>query len=496
MAERESPPSFTPLPPAAEDREAEDQSDASVKMDIESHPTPGRDLHGGAVSEEQPAGAPTTSSLQEQHIGHNSSPETVSTGFAVDLDDGVSPETTPAADARSQALRSKWNQLSTLADSFIGNLITTGDSRRDALDKRRVALENISSFLKCSQDHTHPPLLELEKSLLVLQDREQKLYKMDETLIGQGDELQTQASKIFGPVANVSFEILDQQGVVVQSSEDDTDESTFMEDDIRLDKTSEAQHYLSKKGDVDLLRESLMELEVERVLIAEDQTLEEEDPGLLDSLESREQELRQQLKLAENDLDQLHDKLPERKVDIPEDQLRPLDERTEPVSDLSLSTRGSVHQEGQETQEPASRPRDSLLQILESVTDENPVRANTLVNAYLYYQLKSSPEEQLAFSRAVQDAVQDGDQPVETDPQCISLDHWFTEEAKSKPSKSRVRGIFSQDSNASHLDYSHLTHGQSEPHMLPAQFLTSDNVRRLDQFLRNKAADEYPNSTR
>ncbi|KIX04529.1 uncharacterized protein Z518_05399 [Rhinocladiella mackenziei CBS 650.93] len=409
-----------------------------------------------------------------------------SSGLALELNDKESHGGVPDSDDRSVSLRRKWYQLNSLMDSFSTNLIFAGDLRRDITETRERALQSIDAFMASSKD---PILQDLWNSLSALQASEQKLKVADEELIHQGYEARAQGSKIFGQSAPESFQILDQQGIIVQSQDSEDDDSALLADDIRCDQTYEAQLYLSKMGDVDLLKESLMEVDAELHLVEKSDILDDHEP----ELRSRQQELLEQLDKAENDLTVLRDNLPERKVDIPEEQLRPPGEEEEAVlgaSDVSERPAQDHNQDPEADSQFLLGPqKGGLLSILEKVTDDDHIKYDTLVNAYLLHQLRVSFKEQEELAKTLREVAQDTNQPVETDPKLLKLDHWFEEERKSKSSKLLTRAFFSDDmSIATHAEPSQLTHGISEPNepRKPHRFHTGDNMQRLNLYSRNQ----------
>jgi len=233
-----------------------------------------------------------------------------------------------------------------------------------------------------------------------LQDSERRLQQDDEKLIPQGDEVLRQGTKIFGPAAESSWEVLEHQGIAIRSPYTETYESMFSADDIRIDQSSEARRYLSKKGDVDLLKESLSELQEEMIIASEDATSQQADLEYFEHLESRQRELESQLEQAEQELSELRDSLPDRKVDIHPEQLRSSDEGEEYPTGIELIQQPSPPSppisldQGRDTR-LLEDERGGLRQILASVTDDGPDRSNALVTAYLA-QLSPPDEEQLS----------------------------------------------------------------------------------------------------
>ncbi|ETI27113.1 hypothetical protein G647_09795 [Cladophialophora carrionii CBS 160.54] len=366
-------------------------------------------------------------------------------------------------------LRNRWSRLANAADSMTGDLILASDRRREAIEKRRVALRAIQEHLETTQD---PSLLHLRDVLSDLQSSEQKLLHQDEDLVPRGDDIVAQGSKIFGVEADTSLEILDAQGIFVPPTATATDPSVLSADDIRLDRTSEARQYLSRKGDVDLLRETLMTLDGEQDLAS---TFPEVAMPA-DQLESRRQQLVLELEQAEADLETLHNNLPDRKVEIPDDQLRSLPTNEDASSQHDRDSAIGGETSGQALRASTGGQQDdqteSLSQILEHATDESHVRPETLVNAYLLYQLRRSPEEREAFLKTVEEKLKSENQAGRADTiNDIPLEYWFDDEKGTKKSKksqiSLTKYIFSQPrSNMTDMgtaEYGPLTHGNSEP---------------------------------
>jgi hypothetical protein len=398
-------------------------------------------------------------------------------------------------------LRNRWSQLANAADTLTGDLISASDRRRGNIEKRNVALRDIEAHLQTMQD---PSLLTLRDLLTELQSSENTLLEQDENLVSRGYEFIAQGSKIFGVAADASLEILDAQGIVLPVTEIVTDPSVFSADDIRLDQTSEARRYLSRKGDVDLLRESLMSLDGEQIIGSS-------SPGEampVDQLESRRQTLLVELQQAEADLETLRNNLPDRKVEIPEDQLR------SPAASIATDTDASSHRDLNsatvgDTPGPALEPRtgpqlhdhtESLSQILDRVTDKSHVGAETLVKAYLLYQLQQSPEARKAFLKTVEEELKTGNQAARVDMiNDIPLEYWFEDEKGTKTSKksqvSLTKYIFSQPrSNVTDVDTAELgqlVQGNSEPvgHREAAQHNTREEVRQHRLLARQKAKD-------
>lgn len=446
-----------------------------------------------------------TSEVQEIRVaGRNQSAESQSTNkertladlFLTLTDEGTRQDTA-VLEPTSNTLDETWRQLSSLVDSYTGNLITAGDARRDVCAKREILLRQLDVF-SASNGGLIPP--DLHGALSNLQEAEQKLQEEDTLLVEQGDQIVEQGTRIFGPATQATLDFLQQQGITVQSLDTRSQGSIVSQNDIRRDETTDARLYLSKKGDVDLLRENLMELEEEQILAAEGVNNNQEEPAILGALESRKRDLMQQLEEAEETLLQLRDKLPDRQVNIPEDQLRPLGEEEMPTTEpANLDPEHEIAQEtmtitdlDENTRLIPSGRQHSLRQILNTVTDDNTIRSNILVNAYLLYQLRLLPEEQETYTEALKRAAQSTNFPLETDLRHLMLGHWFEDVPKSKTkSKPSRRRVFSQEkgSLAVHTTQSlRTTQRQSEPqkvqHRLP--FHSGDEPARRSLSPRNQ----------
>lgn len=399
----------------------------------------------------------------------------------------VPPQSTSDLDARSQELRSRWNLLSASFDSLSGALISAGDLRRSIIEKRQLTLQKIEAFL-ASPEPLDPQAL--RDSILELQNAERNLQEKDVSLVEKGYEVVTQGSKLFGPTADSSLEILDLQALFVQAEDTDSEDSFAPTDDIRLDQNPLAQEFLSKKGDVDLLRESLAELDAERVMISSNEDVPYEEHESLEVIESKRREIMQQLEKAEVDLGQLRDNLPDRDVSIPPDQLRPPGEDDNIPSFQSPAEQTGDEQHGTDAKgdshsAPGHHP-ESLQNILQTATEDETIKPNTLVNAYLLYQLRLSAEEQARFSKVLQDAAPESSQQVEGDLTRLPLEHWFEEEARSSRENNHVQDMLSRSfatATDSHHSYQ-MTHGKSEPksRRRPPQFHTGDDLHRLTLF--------------
>ncbi|KIW88294.1 uncharacterized protein Z519_10861 [Cladophialophora bantiana CBS 173.52] len=359
---------------------------------------------------------------------------------------------------RSLALRSLWNQLNSTFGSLTGGLITATDLRREVIRQRGIALREAESILASAGGDDLRPLRDILLGLLRV---ETQLQEKDENLIQQCSLIRSQGFKIFGPAAESSFKVLEDQGVIVQSEGSDTEESVLSTDDIRLDQTSEARRYLSKKGDVDLLRETLMDLDVEQMMMSE----AGERPNILEDLKSRRNEVLLELGRAEEELARLHDELPERKVSISEEYLRLPSELEHPVAGQSDIEGGKLGDSKLGSQFQSDVQGHGLSQILEGATKDNPVRSKTLVNAYLLYQLQRSPQEQQNFLKTVEETSRKSDKALETDPSNPPLDIWFEEETSKKSRRKNMSSEgFSRGTNADTTANIQKSHGQSEPH--------------------------------
>merc|ERR1711939_505963 len=89
-----------------------------------------------------------TSEVQEIRVaGRNQSAESQSTNkertladlFLTLTDEGTRQDTA-VLEPTSNTLDETWRQLSSLVDSYTGNLITAGDARRDVCAKREILL--------------------------------------------------------------------------------------------------------------------------------------------------------------------------------------------------------------------------------------------------------------------------------------------------------------------------------------------------------------------
>ncbi|OQU99237.1 hypothetical protein CLAIMM_04900 [Cladophialophora immunda] len=318
------------------------------------------------------------------------------------------------ATARFQALLSEWRQLDHNLDSFTGRLITADDLRREAVRRGGIVIGEVEDILASTEGDA---LRRLRDTLLGFNQVQTKLQEVDQKLIQQGDQIGHQAERIFGPTAETSFQVLNDQGVVVQSRESSTEDSILSTDDIRLDQTSEARRYLSKKGDVDALRDILVNLHAERIMLSE----ANEQPDVIEELETRHKEVLAELRRAEEELATLYAELPERNGSISKDQLCPPSEMEQKIasqSDIDHEETGS----GLGSPPQSGIQGNSLSQILESTTNDNSIRSTALVNAYLNYQLQQSPREQQSLSEADEVAEQEGGQAQEKDSNNLHLD--------------------------------------------------------------------------
>ncbi|OAP64080.1 hypothetical protein AYL99_00052 [Fonsecaea erecta] len=310
---------------------------------------------------------------------------------------------TPEATDRSQALRALWNQFDHSVDSFTHRLIRAGDLRREAIRIGETAIGQVDALPASAIDDG---LRGLRDTLQGLKQVETKLQEEDRKLIQQGFQIVRQGSKIFGPAAETSFQVLNDQGVVMQSRRSATEESIISADDIRLDQTPEARRYLSKQGDVELLEELLINLAAERAMLID----ANEPPSVIQELDTRYKELSDKLNQAEEVLARLYDDLPERRVSIPQEQL--IEQHSTSRSDIDPEETGSAS----ESQSQRELPGNSLSQILASTTNDHPDPSTTLVKAYLNYQSQQSARGQQDLSEAAEDARAEGCQAQERDP--------------------------------------------------------------------------------
>ncbi|KIX93188.1 uncharacterized protein Z520_11042 [Fonsecaea multimorphosa CBS 102226] len=315
---------------------------------------------------------------------------------------------------RSKALHSQWNQFNKSVTSFTDGLIRAGDLRREAIRRRENVVGEVEGMLASAGDGA---LRDFRGTLLGLKQIETELQAEDKKLIQQGFQIGRQGSKIFGPAAETSFQILNDQGVVVRSEESVTEDSVLSTDDIRLDQTPEAQRYLSKMGDVDVLQDILINMDAElRMLSETNETLD-----VMEELETRRKEVLNELRLAEEDLAKLYEDLPERRVNISEEQIRPPSETEQQLpsqSNIDYGETGGVLG----SQSRSEIQGNSLSQILQSATNDNSVQSTTKVEVYLDYQSQQSPEERQNSPQAAEDARPGGGQAQEVDSQTAQLD--------------------------------------------------------------------------
>ncbi|KAI1608377.1 hypothetical protein EDD36DRAFT_423280 [Exophiala viscosa] len=463
-----------PLPAKEDDHPISSANQKEDQMDI-----PGDCIREPKYAEEQ--GSTEQKGASEPHAdSFRSSPgsDYMSQRHRIGEPSDISREANPGH-ANSQIfndslspIQKTWGELSNLVDSYTGDIITTGDLRRSVSDSRRGALDQLDALLSSNQNQLSQ---KLRNALSDLQEAEEKLMGEDEKLIEQGDQVLRKGSRIFGPAAPSSFRLLEEQGIVLRSQTTEAETSLISADDIRLDRTSEAQLYLSKKADVDLLRESLMELDEDGISATADPFSTREESELHGYMDSRTIDLRNQLGQAEEDLERLRSKLPDRKVNISEEQLIESEEGGVGLLEgLNPRTEG-IHEVATNSEEtslttPDDR-HDSLQQILDLATEDDPIRSNTLVNAYLLYQFRLFPKEPKSYVEAVRAAAAELNPNLPSDPLILSLEHWFDDEKKpktrsrSKPSKSRKKTPFShhQQSIAMNADQSTVTRRKSEP---------------------------------
>lgn len=238
----------------------------------------------------------------------------------------------------------------------------------------------------------------------------------------------------------------------------------------------DARLFLSKKGDIDLLLESLVDLEEEEFLAADDNGFPTDGLETLEVLQTRKRDLIQRLEEAEEELLSLWEKLPDRQVTIPDDQLQSSIDEEMPSSDVENQEALELQDLDENSEEnkrliPCGQ-RHKFRQILDSVTSDISIRPNVLVNAYLLHQLRLLPEEQVTYAEAIQVAIESTGVPLQTDLKYYMLSDWFEDvprsRSNSKRSKSARRWTSGQNktSLAMHSNQTQVIHGQSEPHML------------------------------
>ncbi|OAG41763.1 hypothetical protein AYO21_03998 [Fonsecaea monophora] len=304
---------------------------------------------------------------------------------------------TPDENDRSHILRSHWNQLNGVVESLTSRLITAHDLRGDSIRKSEAVLAKIESILTTEGDNLLP---ELRESLLGLKQVATEVKEQDLILIQQSYQIVQQGSVIFGPAAATSLQVLDNQGVVVRRRQSSTEES-IPNDDIRLDETPEAQRYLSKKGDVDMLREILINMDVKRMMLFD----ANEEPEVIEDFEVEYKQVLDEMKEAQEELDKLYEELPERRVSISQEQFPEMDQDVTSQSYIDHAETGSASG----SQPRPELPANTLSHLLESTAADNRDESTTLVKAYLDYQLQQLSREELNVSEPAADASQQGD---------------------------------------------------------------------------------------
>lgn len=360
---------------------------------------------------------------------------------------------------RSQLLRSQWYGLDKDMTSFMRTLITTGDLRRQIMHNKEALSNQAQAFLRSSSDPIAQEILEERIRLHELEDR---LQNQDENLVAQADAIIEQASRIFGAEADGSFRILDEQGVAVQSHRTSTDDSVFDPDDIRKDQGSEVLQYLSKKRDVDQLKEELLELEAERGMLLS-AAGESKD---IQYLESRVEEVLRELSQAEEDLTALHDKLPERKVVIPQDQLLEASEQLETPSTQNKQNKENLETEGEKLTEQSplgaeAQAVSSFSRILDDATQDDADGSEPFVKAYLFHQRRQAQEE---YAKAAEQAKKDGGPSVDVYLEEQSIRRWFDEE---RPTRSGARNTAFSQGYSNKTDIHTAAHIQDSPRSEP-----------------------------
>lgn len=396
------------------------------------------------------------------------------------------PQRVLEAAGPSQEVRKRWNGLAASVDSFVSDLVSAGDLRRLASEQKRAALQKLDDVLPLTEN---PALQDLRSSLSELLDTEEKLQESDDSLVVQGDSIRAQGTRIFGPAAQSSFEVLSKDSGFLDIQEDTETEGSVAFSDDGLGQTLEGKQYLSKKGDVDLLRETLINIAGELGMIIGREKLLADDVDSVEALRVQRQEVTDQLQKAEEELDDLRDKLPDREVDIRSEQLRsPTEEREEisfypdlPEQDAEAASRllPGLH-----------RPR--LDRILENATQTKgePVKPKILAEAYLLYQLRWLPEEQEHFLKILNQVMQEADQSLEATPSLLPLHPWFEKNPASRSSRTQTGDLISQaHSNATDSHQSLLTPLSAPREAQQLQFDTGDDARRLSLFAEYQKLD-------
>ena len=192
------------------------------------------------------------------------------------------------------------------------------------------------------------------------------------------------------------------------SVEEDPTESVVSSQNIRRNQSAEAQRYLSQQGDVDILREQLMDLRVYQSQSLAEQA-DRRDAGLdpdeeldafLDGFEQQHEVLVQRVREAEERLAEYLDAL-----QVPDDRYAVLEEpfRVQSALDDGECSDKSVHESRQVESDRAAAAAAAFLlsqsdsvsvySLLKSAPEDMLVDKALYINSWLLHCLRSSTEE-------------------------------------------------------------------------------------------------------
>jgi hypothetical protein len=291
-----------------------------------------------------------------------------------------------------EQLRAKQQELHTIDAQFVGKLHKV----------MFVALEDTKDFV--AEILKHFEILEVARSSVAFEEDE---YENIERKLMDGErELRDLESRMYRTSTEDPVGALEAEDDLMSVEEDPT-ESVVSSQNIRRNPSVEAQRYLSQQGDVDILREQLMDLRVYQSQSLAEQA-DRRDAGLdpdedldafLNGFEQQHEALMQRVREAEERLAQYLDALqiPDDRYTVPEEP---------PGAQPALSDGKYFDKNGLESRQIESdriaaaaealflsqSDSVSVYSLLKSASEDMPVDKALYVNSWLLHYLRSSTD--------------------------------------------------------------------------------------------------------
>lgn len=198
---------------------------------------------------------------------------------------------------------------------------------REALNARDAkAVQKVRAAVTSGDLKEREPLLglveELQDSRDSLLPKEDDYDRLEDLLNREEWELKEMERALFNPNVSAQISLLDNDDVMWFENNLEQETMSASTQSGRVDESPPMARYLSRKGDAELLREQLVEMEAEQAQLAEEEqiraqvglSLDADSRAILEGFEKHRDALRREIKHVEEDISRLQDVLTNKDV--------------------------------------------------------------------------------------------------------------------------------------------------------------------------------------